>query len=200
MNAFDLFQEIPRPYLDPRTLKSKFLKLSAPLHPDRVHHLSEEEKREATQRFSELNAAYLVLREPWNRLNLLLELETGSKPKDIQKIPPGTMDLFVEVGQFCRDLDAYLLARNPAETSSLLKAVTICAQGKWLAKLQTIRAQVEAKATSTLAELQKLDAEWMATTNHKSLLERLENIARLFSYFTRWSQQLGDRRILLQIG
>lgn len=197
-DAFSLFQETPRPFIDADALKSKFLKLSAPLHPDRVHHLSEAEKQESTRRFSELNAAYQILREPRDRINLLLELETGTKPKDIQKIPPGTMDLFVEVGQFCRELDTFLSSRNSSETSPLLKVTAMRHQQEWLAKLQALQAKVNAKADAMMDELRKLDASWTASADHKSLLENLENIARLFSYIARWSQQIGERLVQLK--
>ncbi len=200
MSPFSLMQETPRPWLDPDALKSRFLKLSTPLHPDRVHHLSEAEKQKATRKFSELNAAYQILRSPRERINLLLELETGAKPGDIQKIPPGTMDLFVEVGQFCRDLDAFLATRNSSETSPLLKVSAMRLQQEWIARLRDIRSKVELKQELSLAELQKLDAEWVAATDRRPVLERLENIGRLFSYIARWSQQLEERAIPLKLG
>ena len=195
---FDQLQEVPRPWLDPDALKAKFLKLGAPLHPDRVHHLSEREKREATRRFTELNAAYLTLRNPRDRLNLLLELESGSKPGNIQKITTGIAGLFAEIGQLCRELDAHLAARNPAETSPLLKAAALRAQHEWLARLHSLRFKVDARAASARMELQKLDAEWMSSADHKPLLERLEHMARLFSYIERWKQLLANRLIQLK--
>lgn len=198
INPFLLLQEPPRPWLDPDALKAKFLKLSAPLHPDRVHHLSDAEKQEATRRFAELNAAHQTLRDPRERINLLLELETGAKPKDIQKIPPGTMDLFVEVGQCCRELDVFLVSRDSAETSPLLKVAAMQQQGEWLEKLQALQAKVDAKADAMTEELRQLDAEWISSPEHKPLLDRLENIARLFSYTARWSQQLGERLVVLK--
>ena len=198
MSPFELLQETPRPYLDPVELKSKFLKLSAPLHPDRVHHLSSEEKNEANRRFSELNAAYLILRDPRERINLLIELETGSKPKDIQRIPPGTMDLFVEVGEFCRSLDSFLAGLNSSEGSPLLKVAAMRKQQEWLSKLQKIQEKVSDKHTCSLEELQKLDAEWLSQPNHQAILEGLENLGRLFSYIARWNSQLDERALALK--
>lgn len=198
MSAFDLLEEEPRPWLDADTLKAKFLKLSAPLHPDRVHHLAEAERETATRKFADLNAAYLLLREPRDRINLLIETETGSKPRDIQKIPPGTMDLFVEVGQLCRDLDGWLANRQAAETSPLLKVAAMREMSEWQFKLETIQAKVEKKDAETTEELRKVDAEW-SIADRKPLLERLENLGRLFSYISRWSQQLSERAVQLAI-
>src|SRR5688500_7123106 len=108
---FALLKEPRHPWLDPDALKQKFLPLSAEVHPDRVHNAVGAERDTANRTYAELNAAYNVLREPRDRLIHLLELELGQKPRDIQKIPPGTMDLFVEVGQTCRDADAFLAER-----------------------------------------------------------------------------------------
>src|SRR6186713_3268751 len=106
-DSFALLSELRRPWIDAEALKQKFLPLSSAVHPDRTHNAPEAEQQEANQRYAELNAAYNKLREPRDRLLHLLELEQGTKPSDIQRIPPGTMDLFVEVGQLCRDVDAF---------------------------------------------------------------------------------------------
>src|SRR4051812_33187546 len=97
IDNFALLNEPRRPWVDPDALKTKFLALSSEVHPDRVHNAAEVEKQAANQRYSELNAAYNCLREPKDRLQHLLELELGAKPKDIQRIPAGTMDEFFEV-------------------------------------------------------------------------------------------------------
>src|SRR4051812_7937935 len=116
---FALLNEPRQPWLDLDSLKQKFHQFSSEVHPDRTHNASAAEKDAANKRYAELNAAYNVLREPKERLLHLLALE-DARPKDIQRIPPGTMDLFVEVGQVCRDADAFL-AEKAKVTSPLLK-------------------------------------------------------------------------------
>ncbi len=108
------------------------------------------------------------------------------------------MDLFVEVGQFCRDFDVYAAAYNSSETSPLLRASIIRQQQEWSDKMQEIQKKVQARHDQTMAELQKLDIEWNASTSHQPILEKLENIGRLFSYFSRWRQQLDERQIQLK--
>src|SRR5260221_13341315 len=105
---FALLTEPRRPWLDLEQLKAEFLALSAEAHPDRVHQASDAEKGSANQRFAELNAAYNCLREAKSRLQHLLELELGSRPKEVQEIAPETMDLFMEVGQLCREVDRFI--------------------------------------------------------------------------------------------
>ena len=81
---FTLLGEPRRPWLDPDSLKQKFLTLSATVHPDKVHSVTETEKNTASKKFAELNTAYHCLAHPKSRLLHLLELELGAKPKDIQ--------------------------------------------------------------------------------------------------------------------
>src|SRR3954467_14534710 len=103
---FAVFGEQRRPWLDPEVLKGKFLALSAEAHPDRAHSAGAQERLQAQDRYTRLNAAYQVLREPKDRLRHLIELERGSKPGQIQRIPSDLMNLSLEVGEVCREADA----------------------------------------------------------------------------------------------
>ena len=115
-DAFELLQEPRRPWLDADALKDRFLQQSSAVHPDRFHNATEAEKAAANQSYADLNAAYTKLKDFRERLLHLLELEAGERPKDIQRIPPGTMDLFVEVGQTCRDCDAFLTRKGTSDS------------------------------------------------------------------------------------
>ena len=84
-DAFALLGESRLPWIDPDGLKERFLRLSGPFHPDRVHSASESERQEANRRFAELSSAHHTLREHRDRLLHLLELESGAPPRDIQK-------------------------------------------------------------------------------------------------------------------
>src|SRR5581483_10527608 len=109
-----------RPWLDPDALKEKFLTLSTTVHPDRAHHLGDDDRSAAQERYVALNAAYQGLREPKDRLRHLLELELNAPPRDIQRIPPDLMDLSLEIGRACRDADQ-VFAERANVTSPLLK-------------------------------------------------------------------------------
>ena len=202
-DAFALLSEPRRPWLEPETLKQKFLPLSAEFHPDRVHSASEEEKRRATAHYAELNAAHNILREPRDRLLHLLELEQGAKPKDVQRIPPGTMDLFVEVGQLCRDVDAFIAQRANA-TSPLVKVQMFERGMEWTDKLQALQRRINEKREELAAELQGMNAIWdnapsVGSPERLSALpmERLEQIYRVFSYIARWTEQIQERIVQL---
>ncbi|HMJ88906.1 MAG TPA: hypothetical protein VK530_03775 [Candidatus Acidoferrum sp.] len=200
---FDLLGEPRRPWLDPSILKQNFHMLSNDLHPDRVHSAPEEVKQRVSQRYAELNAAHNVLREPRDRLLHLLELELGAKPRDVQRIPPGTMELFIEVGQLCRDIDTFLDERNKV-TSPLLK-VQIFERGmEWADKLQSLQQRINARRDELADELQQMNAVWNSappigsSDRAASLpLERLEQLYRVFSYIARWSEQINERIVQL---
>lgn len=195
-----------RPWLDPEALKTNFLALSATVHPDRFHGQAVAEREEAGRHYSDVNTAYQALREARSRVLHLLELERGQKPRDIQRIPPGTMDLFVEIGQCCRDADAFL-ARRQETTSPMLK-VALFRQGlDWAAKLQALQARVQERSRTLEEELQALNPVWAAApppgdAGRSSVLplERLEDLYRALCYVTRWQAQIQERMVQLAGG
>ena len=203
IDSYAFLNEPRRPWLDPEALKQKFLPLSSAAHPDRTHNAPEAEKLATNERYAELNAAYNTLREPRDRLLHLIELESGAKPSDIQRIPPGTMDLFVEVGQLCRDVDAFQAERGKV-TSPLLKVQMFERGMDWTDKLQALQQRINARRVELTTELQGMNTIWEAAPAVGSParavtlpLERLEQIYRVFSYIARWSEQIQERHVQL---
>jgi hypothetical protein len=164
-----------------------------------VHNASVEEKQVANQRYSELNAAYNCLREPKERLQHLLELELGAKPKEVERISSGSMDVFFEVGQLCRHVDVYL-AEKARVTSPLLKVQLFEESQEWTDKLNSLQQKINARRDGLISELQTMNRFWESASNaadRQSSLTRLEEIYRLFGYFNRWSQQIQERIVQL---
>jgi curved DNA-binding protein CbpA len=158
---FALLDEPRRPWIDPDRLKRKFLSLSARVHPDRVHTAPEAERLTAGASYSELNAAYNCLREPKDRLRHLLELESGAKPADVERIPAGTMDAFFEVAQLCRAADA-LLAEQAAVSSPLLKLRFFERTQELSAQLGALQGRINHHRDELLAELKTMNPAWEA--------------------------------------
>ena len=198
-DCFELLQEPRRPWLDADALKACFLELSAAAHPDRVHGGTESERAHANARSAELNAAYNTLRESRDRLFHLLELERGAPSRDIQRIPAGTMDLFVEIGQCCRDADTFL-ATNPNSESPMLKLQRMRQALEWSDRLMALQRQVNLRREVLETTLRGLNAAWESAPppsdpdrkNHLPL-ESLEDAARAMSYVSRWTSQLQER-------
>lgn len=192
IDYFVLLDEARRPWIEPETLKQKFLARSARVHPDRVHNLSEAERLAAQRRYTELNTAYNYLREPKDRLRHLLELELGAAPKNTQNIPPALADLFLEIGHLCRQTDSFL-AEKQGITSPLLKVQSFERSQEWTEKVQTLQRKINGRHEALLDELKKLDSKWQAATERAGMLQRLEELHALFGYFSRWNGQIQER-------
>jgi DnaJ-domain-containing protein 1 len=196
---FALLDEPRRPWVDPGALKNKFLQLSTELHPDRVHQADTAARQEAQMRYAELNAASSCLREPKDCVRHFLELETGSKLKDVQEIPPEIIESFLSITQACREADVFL-ARKAAVTSPLLQ-VQLFQEGQRIShQLLQLKATVNDWRNQLVEELQNLSSKWeMADgdTAREQLLKRLEEIYRLLGYYGRWEQQLHERNFQL---
>jgi curved DNA-binding protein CbpA len=197
---FALLDEPRRPWLDADSLKQKFLARSANLHPDKILSTNESEKSAASKRFAELNAAYNCLAAPKTRLLHLLELELGTKPKDIQQIPGGLADLFAEVATMCRHADQFL-GEKSRSASPLLQVQFFERAQEWIEKLNALQSKFRELSERLLAELKLLDARWMAgdPKARGDQLNELEKLYRLFSYFNRWNGQIQERIVQLTL-
>ncbi len=203
IDYFALLNEPKRPWLDPDLLKNKFFAISAVAHPDRSHLGSDAEKQAANDRYSEINTAYNCLREPKERLLHLLELERGMKPADIERIPAGAMELFMEAVQVCRAADGFL-ADKAKVTSPLLKVHTFEQAMGWTDTLNTLQQTLHVKREELLAELKAMNAHWESAPEADPVarrsvlpLARLEEIYRAISYISRWTGQIQERVVQL---
>jgi DnaJ-domain-containing protein 1 len=196
---FALLDVPRRPWIDPDSLKEKFLALSAQFHPDRVHQSPEAERRAADGRFAEINAAYNCLREPKDRLRHLLELELGAKPADIQRVPEEMMASLFEVGQLCRQVDAFLL-ENSKITSPMLKVQQFERGQEWTDQLNALQQKINSRRDELMIELQAMNAAWESADGAPKPLARLDEIYRLLGYLTRWSEQIQERVAQISFG
>ena len=188
---FILLNEPRRPWLEPETLKEKFHALSAAVHPDRVHNLSESERENAQQQYTELNAAYHCLREPRLRLRHLLELELGRKPSDLTQVPDDLLELFFVIGKALREADAFLAEKEQA-LSPLIKVQLFERGMDWTETLGKLQQQIGSRRARLIDELKILDAVWSSPATTTTFAQ-LEQLYRLFSYFDRWLAQLSER-------
>jgi len=199
---FALLQEPRRPWLDADALKQKFLARSSEIHPDRLHAASAADQRAATRRYSELNAAYLCLREPRDRVRHLLELVLGCKPEDLQEMPAELADLYLDFASVCRDADGFL-ARQSTVTSPLLRAQSFPEAQHWT-DLLTSRQRILARRQAALLEcLRTLDTSWAETGVESpapsGLLAELGVICRQLGFFSRWNGQIQERLVRLML-
>jgi molecular chaperone HscB len=195
-DPFAVFGLEPGPALDAEALKERFAKLTAEQHPDKFAQAPDAERAEAEARYAAANRAYQTLADPRARLLALYELTRGEKPRDVQRIPPGTMDLFVEVGQACRALDEFL-EKKRAATGRLEKAGLAGEELTLQDQLMTLRGKLETLAGTLEGDLAKLDGRWRAGDRD---LAALEAAYRKYAYLARWRQQLEERELALLTG
>jgi curved DNA-binding protein CbpA len=192
-NPFALFELEPAPGLDLAALKERFARATSESHPDKFAQAAESERATVEARYSALNQAYQTLIDPRARLLALYELTKGQKPSDIQRIPPGTMDLFKEVGEMCRELDAFL-EKKGAATGRMEKAGLMSEELTLQDSLTDLRMKLEQFGATVDAEIAALDTRWRSGDKN---LAALEAVYRKYSYLARWRQQLEEREIAL---
>jgi hypothetical protein len=65
--------------------------------------------------------------------------------------------------------------------------------------LAALQLRINSEREGLLAEIQKIDADWDRRAERRKVLQRLEELYRLLSYFTRWSGQLQERIVRLAL-
>ena len=204
-DCFALLGEPRRPWLETEALKARFISISSPTHPDRVHGESSSLKQAATERYTDLNAAYACLREPRSRLQHLLELERSAKLETVQKAPPGMMDFFTAVSQICRLVDEFL-AEGSRISSPLLKVQRFEKGFEWMEKLNALKNQLSGRLGELDEESRQMNGVWEEAPPVGSParpsglpLERLEQVHQMYSYLGRWVAQIQDRLVQLSL-
>lgn len=197
---FALLDEPRCPWLDTDLLKQKFLKLSARIHPDKIHAATEAGKSAATNNFAELNAAYKCLADPKARLRHFLELELGGKPKDVQEIPPLLAAVFIKVATACQNADSFLMEKSKV-TSPLLQVHFFERSQDWIEQLNALRKQIEEFDVQTVDVLKSLNAKWQTNYAAKraEVLQMAELAYQAFGFFNRWKNQIQERIVQLTL-
>ncbi len=196
MDYFALLDEPHKPWIDIGLLKDKFMEMSARYHPDKFPQATPEERERISARYAELNAAYQCLSHTRDRLLHLIELETGKPPSDVQRIPPGTSNLFMQIGQTCAQAAAFL-EKQPQTDSPILKAKRFVEQMEWTDKLTDFQNQLQEISDKLEEELKRMNTDM---ENGAPLpLERLEEIYRSTSYINRWTDQIREKIVQLAV-
>ena len=199
-DCFALFGQPRRPWLDAGLIKEIFISRSTQTHPDKFQ--DPQERAAAQLRFAELNGAHEILRDPQRRLTHLLTLERGAKPAEVHAIMPDIADLFLQVGQLCREIDAFLAERNAAPTA-LQKAQLFSRALDWVEKIESFRKTLGKERESLLDRLRELDALWnlpVPAPQSSTVLEGIEAICHRLRYLDRWIELLGKHSLTLQLG
>ena len=191
---FALLGQPRQPWLDEDALKAAFHEQSSTLHPDRFHNAEDVVRAEAGRIYAELNTAFQCLREPKERLAHLIELESGRKPGGIQSVPAEAMELFAQVGQLCRETDAFLAERAKA-TSPMLKVRQFERGLGWTDRVQALLSTLQERREELHGKLRSVNESWMKAKEGAvaTSLPALQDVHSRLSYLNRWMAQLQDR-------
>ena len=199
---FALLDELRRLWIDPEQLKSKFLTLSARVHPDKIRTTIPPNQETVTRRFAELNSAFNCLREPGKRLRHLLQLELGAIPKEVHEIPSDLADLFVEIAQLRQKVNAFLSETAPIQ-SPLLRVKVFERAQEWIDRLRAVQQNLANHQADLFQELKTLDADWLCSAcdpvQRLVLLQRVEQIHQRLSFYARWNTQIQETLVQLSL-
>lgn len=132
--------------LDPKKLEAKFYELSRTFHPDFYQTKSPAEQTISLGNAAVLNTAYRTLRDPIQRAEYLVALETGSV-KDIRTSPPA--ELFEEILELQDTLEAFRSSERDSQEGRELRAV-----------LETEQRGLEQRRQEMEAQLHRLFTDW----------------------------------------
>ncbi len=170
-------------WLDPETLKERFLGLSSNAHPDKAT----EEKEKAEEAFRGLNESYQILRNNRSRILHLLELQGVPKPEHVQAIPPIALDLFSRIAEVTRNSDA-LLKEKAAASSPILKVQLFEKALPCVDAIQELQAEVRNRLERVETTLRTLGSAETKT---------LQEAAATLGFLEKWQAQLQERAAML---
>jgi len=172
--------------LDPKKLEAKFYELSRTFHPDFYQTKTSAEQTISLSNAAVLNTAYRTLRDPIQRAEYLLALETGSV-KDIRTSPPA--DLFEEILELQDTLEEYRASDRNSDEGHRLRTT-----------LQAEQEALEQRKEEMESQLQQLFTDWdqlqdrgEATSQARVERDRiLKQIRELLSHRTYINNILND--------
>jgi len=167
-----------RPWLDPAAVRAAFQQRSRAAHPDAAGG--------DAGVFAALNAAQRELSVPASRLRRLL-------PGAVIPAAPPDIEMGFRIGAFLREAD-HALATHAAAKTPLDRALAIGTLAKARRVAADILAAVEAHQAEAHRQLRALDAAWPDIAEAD-----LAALAGAFTFLDRWTAQLRDRRVSLEI-
>ncbi len=167
--------------LDAKKLEAKFYELSRTFHPDFYQTKSPDEQSISLSNAAVLNTAYRTLRDPIQRAEYLLALETGSV-KDIRTSPPA--DLFEEILELQDTLEEYRASDRSSAQSQQLRTTLRTEQEM----LERRKAEMEAQLRQLFMNWDQLQDRGEATSEARierdSILKQMRDLLSHRTYIT----------------
>lgn len=208
MDHFTLLGLPPCPHIDPKRVQEIFHRLSMKFHPDHFHQQSEEEKKQAHERYTQLNLAAQTLSNPVKRLEYLIQLKRPQNyshtpsPTTVHDATSGLVDTLMEIGLLCQNVDRFMIKKDQAD-SPMVKVHLFKEGMQWKSKLDGMNEIIEAETREINDQLKELNAVWLdARERHDegksdAILTKLEDYLQMYKSLNRASEQIKERQIRL---
>lgn len=142
-----------------------------------------------------INEAHQILSSHKTRLAHLLELTTGSRPREITTIDDEEAEQFMSFNTIMRRVDNHLQAKEAAGTA--MERALLQSEGlEQVDSLQTFQLQLNQQIGGIETQIQELDEHWLAQRQQQKeppLMASLEHLYRRISHLTKWHAQIQDR-------
>lgn len=169
-----------RPWLEPEALKEVFHRLTAEHHPDRTGDAA---------RFTGINAAYAVLRDPVARIRHLLELEEPAALSAVPPLPETLMETFMRIATLRRTIDAFV-KQQAATGTPLGQALLASARFNLQRDVEAELAGLDGAQAVGLDTVREADRQWEERT--PALVGQLAALQQELSYLAKWGAQLRE--------
>lgn len=188
--------ELPRsPWLESEQVKEHFVRLSARVHPDHVHQADPPLRKEANEKYAELNAAQRCLSDVSARLRHFLELEGSELPADVGSPPAAISDLFFSIGKALRTADD-LLKQKSEGTSPMVRAQLMRHSLPMVAALRELISDLERREKVLDERCKSLAERWSQKVRP---IDDLVELLREYGFLRRWLVQLRERSVRLTL-
>jgi hypothetical protein len=184
---FVVFNEPRRPWLDGDALKEKFHTLSSTHHPD-VNAAPE-------INFSDLNAAYQILRDPVSCLRHFLQNENPGALVSSAQTPEQLAEMFLRVGRVRRNVTEFLNLEARA-ASPLIRAGLMESKLRLIDDLEKMIRFVQTAHDGLVDELRGMSADW--ERRREDAMPRLVPLYHTLAFLAKWLGQLREDRVRLQ--
>jgi len=181
-DLFALFDERPRPWLEPDALKETYHRLTARHHPDVADGME-------AQDFAEINRAYQTLADPAARLRHLLELESPEALAPGRAVPEDMAAFFATVAEARQGAERFM-KKVASASSPLAKALLSTEQYAVQERLEETIASLTAKQDVLFAEVRQADARWVL--DKAAALRALPGLWQSLGYCAKWLATLRE--------
>lgn len=195
-DAFAVLQLKRGPWIDPDTLKERYLRAAKDAHPDQ-----QDTTDTSPETATAINEAHKILSNEAARLAHFILLETGRDITQDRQVPNSQVELFMQLSPLFQQCDRLIRDLKSAD-SNILKARHYMAANPILQSLTEIQDKINQTLQTSRAQLKALNESWLSspTTEQASLISEIASHYGTLSYLQRWRDTIEEKSFELTPG